>query len=111
MAPEPRPRPRTGGSKREHILEHGNARVHGDCRRPAVETKPADELLRPVGCAEDAGCNDLLPARPLARLLASSTSRSMRAVIGRGRLRPTERSGQEGSGVSGSYSSWRRHHS
>ncbi|HEY8844436.1 MAG TPA: hypothetical protein VIM23_11110 [Gaiellaceae bacterium] len=32
---------------------------------------------------------------------ASSTSRSIRALIGRGRLSPTERSGQEGSGVSG----------
>ncbi len=32
---------------------------------------------------------------------ASATSRSRRALIGRGRLSPTERSGQEGSGVSG----------
>src|SRR6266545_6471737 len=88
MAPEPRPRPRTGGSKREHILEAGTARVNGDCRRPAVDTKPADELLRPVGCAEDAGCDDLLPARPLARLLGELDEQVDAGGDGEGQAEP-----------------------
>ena len=37
--------------------------------RSSVDAKPADELVRAVGCAEDAGGDDLLPARPLAGLL------------------------------------------
>jgi hypothetical protein len=36
--------------------------------RSSVDAKPADELVRAVGCAEDAGGDDLLPARPLAGL-------------------------------------------
>jgi hypothetical protein len=63
VAPRPRPRPRPGGWKLE-ILELRPARVHGVCRRAAVEAKQAHELC-PVGCSEDAGGHDLLPARPL----------------------------------------------
>jgi len=68
VTPRPRPRPRTGASKLE-ILECRPARVHGDCRRAAVDTKPAHELLCPVGGAEDAGGDDLLAAGALAHLL------------------------------------------
>ena len=63
VAPGPRPRPRPGRSKLE-ILELRPARVHGVCRRAAVEVQQAHELC-PVGCSEDAGGDDLLPARPL----------------------------------------------
>ena len=68
MAPGPSPRPRTGGSKLE-ILEPRPARVHRVCGRAAVDAKPAHELLCSVGCTEDAGGDDLLAARALARLL------------------------------------------
>jgi hypothetical protein len=91
VAPGPRPRPWTGRSQLEHIGEFGAARVHGVGRRPAVESKQAHQFLRPVGCAQDAGGDDLLTTRALPGLLSAGRRRAARRSRAGGALSRSRR--------------------
>ena len=61
----------------------------------------AHELLCSVGGAEDACGDDLFSARTLTRVLGERDQQIEAGADRKGKLSPTERSGQEGSGVSG----------
>jgi hypothetical protein len=95
------PWPGTEGWWGERVDEFGAGGVDGFRGGASVEAKPADQFAGPVGCAEDAGGDDLFAAGSFAGPFGEFDQLVRRALIGRGRLSPIGRSGQAGSGVSG----------